>query len=488
MNNERLAYRFGPLERRGLLGPLRLGQVVTIGGALLLGVELLDRIGGGAGVVAAVLILACAIGLATAPLNGRTPEEWLPVTTAFITRRLRGRRRFRSSLPTSGRTAAVAPVLQLPSSLRGVELVTVEHRGRALGALSERHGRLLTPVLACQALSFALLDPEVQERRLAQWGSVLATAASAPVRRLQWIERTAPAQGDELARWLHTARDPSMPARGNIVVESYLELIGQSTQVTRDHEILIAVQLDTARLHGRSELQPEQVLEQVGQIVRGLEAAEIRVLGALSSGQLARVLRTGFDPYARTELASLDALGGGTQMLAEHDAGPLAAVEAWDHYRCDGAFHATHWISGWPRIDVSPMFMDALLADSDTVRTVALTFEPVAPERSAREVEAAITRDRADSELRARFGQSETARQRQAQEAAARREAELAAGHGEVRFSGFVTVSGRDEGELRRGCAEIHRHAARARLELRRMYGQQAEAFSFTLPLARGLR
>ena len=134
------------------------------------------------------------------------------------------------------------------------------------------------------------------------------------------------------------------------------------------------------------------------------------------------------------------------------------------------------------------MFMDALLADSGAVRTVAVTFEPVSPERSAREVEAAITRDRADSELRRRFGQSETARQRQAQEAAARREAELAAGHGEVRFSGFVTVSGRDEGELRRACAEIHRHAARARIELRRMYGQQAEAFSFTLPLARGLR
>jgi hypothetical protein len=488
MKDERLSYRFGPLERRGLLGPLRLGQVVAIGGALLLGVELLDRIGGTAGVAVAVLLLAVAIAFATAPLAGRTVEEWAPVACAFAGRGLFGRRRFRSRLPAAGRTIKVAPSLELPAALRGVELVTVDHQGRGLGALSERHGRLLTPVLACQALSFALLDPEIQERRLAQWGTVLTTAASAPIRRLQWIERTAPAQGDELARWLHTARDPSLPARGTPLVESYLELIGQSTQVSHDHEILIAIQLDTARLHGRNESLTEQVLEQVGQIARGLEAAEIRVLGALSAGQIARVVRTGFDPFARAELAPLDAVDGGNHAFAEHDAAPLAAGEAWDHYRCDGAVHATHWISGWPRIDVSPMFMDALLADSDTVRTVSITFEPVPPERSAREVEAAITRDRADSELRRRFGQSETARQRQAQEAAARREAELAAGHGEVRFSGFVTVSGRDEGELRRACAEIHRHAARARIELRRMYGQQAEAFSFTLPLARGLR
>jgi hypothetical protein len=119
---------------------------------------------------------------------------------------------------------------------------------------------------------------------------------------------------------------------------------------------------------------------------------------------------------------------------------------------------------------------------------VAVTFEPVGRDRSTREAEAAVTRDRADRELRLRFGQTETARQRQAQEAAVRREAELAAGHGEVRLAGFVTVSGRDLVDLRRACAEVHEHAARARLELHRLYGQQACAFTFTLPLCRGLR
>jgi hypothetical protein len=98
-----------------------------------------------------------------------------------------------------------------------------------------------------------------------------------------------------------------------------------------------------------------------------------------------------------------------------------------------------------------------------------------------------VTRDRADRELRQRFGQSETARQRQAHDAAARREVELAAGHGEVRLAGFVTVSGRDPDDLRRACSEVHEHAARARLELHRCYGQQAAAFTFTLPLCRGL-
>jgi hypothetical protein len=223
-------------------------------------------------------------------------------------------------------------------------------------------------------------------------------------------------------------------------------------------------------------------------VARGLQAAEVSVLGALSAGQLSRTMRTAFDPYARAELAAWETADPERDGLGEPAAWPLGAREAWDHYQTDGALHATYWIGAWPRVEVSPLFMDALLGQSSAVRTIAVTFEPLPTARSTREIEAAITQDRADRELRARFGQSETARQRQAREATARRESELAAGHGEVRLSGFVTVSGRDPDDLRRSCTEVLDHAARARLELHRLYGQQADTFTFTLPLCRGLR
>jgi hypothetical protein len=273
------------------------------------------------------------------------------------------------------------------------------------------------------------------------------------------------------------------------MIDSYLELIGTTARVTQEHEVLLAVQIDARRVRDRGkDGPPRALLEQTERIAQGLQAAEVTVLGALSAGQLARAVRTAFDPYCRSELAALETADADRDGLAEANAWPLGVQDAWDHYRTDGAVHATYWIGAWPRVDVSPMFMDALLGRSSAVRTVAVTFEPVAPERSTREVEAAVTRDRADRELRHRFGQSETARQRQAQDATIRREAELAEGHGEVRLAGFVTVSGRDHDDLRRACSEVHEHAARARLELHRMYGQQEDAFTFTLPLGRGLR
>ncbi len=492
MSGSRLSYRFGPLERRGLLGPVRGGQAGLVAGGVLMAIMMLNAAPSASGALLAIASLGVGCTLALVPVGRRTVEEWVPLVAAFLGRRLTGRARFRSGAPRAGFAGARSvdgPEPDVPPQLRGVRIVEARYRDRPIGALSERGGRRLTAVLACRVVSFSLLDPEAQERRLARWGLVLAGAASTAVRRVQWVERTAPAQGDELARWLHAERDPAVPLRGTPMIESYLELIGTTARVTQEHEILVAVQVDGRRVRDRGrEAITHALVEETERIAQGLEAAEVTVLGALGTEQLGRALRTAFDPYARAELAALETADPDRAGLAEINAWPLASREAWDHYQSDGALHASYWIGGWPRVDVSPMFMDALLGRSSTVRTVAVTFEPIPPERSTREVEAAVTRDRADRELRHRFGQSETARQRQAEDATARREAELAAGHAEVRLAGFVTVSGRDRDDLRRASAEVLEHAARARLELHRMYGQQADAFMFTLPLCRGLR
>jgi hypothetical protein len=521
--SDRLTYSFGPLERRGIAGGVAAGQLTVLGGGVLLAILVLDHAPSAGGATLATIICAVAGAAAFAPLGGRTAQEWLPIAARFIVARILGGDRFVTSEPgagtivgtgtgakTGGMSAAGTrverdagrsttrrrrrtrgggdPDLRTPPQLRGVKVLDAAYRDQPIGVLAERSGRLATTVLACRVGSFSLLDHEAQERRLARWGLVLSGAGGGPIRRLQWIERTAPAQGDELARWVHDERDPSIPPRGTAMIESYLELISTSTKVAQEHEVLLAVQVDGRRARERRRGPAVQtLLEQTERVAQGLEAAEVTVLGALTPAQLARTLRTAFDPYARAELTA--------QHAADPDGGdstssswPVGAREAWDHYEADGAMHATYWISAWPRVQVSPMFMDSLLGHSSAVRTVSVTFEPLSVDRSTREIEAAVTRDRADRELRARFGQSETARQHQAAEATRLREAELAAGHGEVRLSGFITVSGRDPDDLRRACGEVMEHAARARLELRRLYGQQAEALTFTLPLCRGLR
>ena len=498
MTSDRLTYRFGPLERRGIFGGARAGQVAVLTLGLALCVGIVDSAPTVGGALTALVVVVIAGVFAFLPMGRRSLQEWGPIATSHLLRRVTGKATFRSRGPVTGRilrrrSSSRWELVDLgphaPSSLSGLRVLETPYGQRGLGIISDRRGRRLTAVLACQVVAFALLDPEAQERRLARWGLILSGAAATPIRRIQWIERTAPAQVDELARWLASERDPAIPLRGTPMVESYLELIGAAARVSHEHEILIAVQIDSRQVRERGqEAVTRALVDQAEHVAQGLEAAEVRVVGALSGGHLARALRTAFDPYARAELAAIETADPDRDGLAESGAWPVGAEESWEHYRCDGALHATYWVGAWPRVDVPPMFMDSLLGRSSAVRTVAVTFEPVPPERSIREVEAAVTRDRADRELRHRIGQSDTARRRQAEEATLRREAELAAGHGEVRLAGFVTVTGRDPQDLARACAEVLEHGARARLELHRMYGQQADAFTFTLPLCRGLR
>ena len=114
--------------------------------------------------------------------------------------------------------------------------------------------------------------------------------------------------------------------------------------------------------------------------------------------------------------------------------------------------------------------------------------EPVPHTIAMRRAEAARTAEVAEEMARERQGFMTTARTRRRQQASERREEELADGHAEMRFAGYLTVSAPDQAELEQSATEIEHAAALSRLELQRLYGEQEEGFAFTLPLCRGLR
>lgn len=170
------------------------------------------------------------------------------------------------------------------------------------------------------------------------------------------------------------------------------------------------------------------------------------------------------------------------------NAGPMAAEESWSCYRTDSGWHATYWIAEWPRIDVDPDFLAPLLLRTEAMRTVSLTMEPVSPLKAIRTVESARTSAAADEELRQRAGFVTTTRRRREQDSLADHEHDLSEGHAFFRFAGFVTVTAPTNDELGSACSEIEEAAGRSFLDLRRLGGEQARAFTYTLPLCRGVK
>ncbi|HET8862129.1 MAG TPA: SCO6880 family protein [Solirubrobacterales bacterium] len=493
-------YRFGPLEQRAVVGPLRIGQVVIVAAGALLGLGALYMLRTVAGVGVALVALALAVVAICVPIDGRTPEEWAPVLGRWALRRRRAEAGYRSTAPGAGtridEDGEAAHEASLPPALGGLELLAVPYGSEQVGVIEDRRAGTFTVAMAVRAGSFALRDSAEQERALDAWGSVLASFAreGSPVRRVQWIEQTLPGQGDELAAHFQSQRDRTVPMDSDLV-RSYIELVETAAPQTTEHEVLIAVQIDQRRgarelrrMGGGTEAACELLLREAEGLAERLTIAEVSVSGLLRPRQYAAVVRDAFDPFGRQARARATLSQEGREGVDPALMGPLADETGWSHYRSDSAYHATYWISSWPRSEVGPMFMAPLLMQTNVLRTVAVTIEPVPYALAMRRAEAAQTAEVADEINRSRQGFVSTARIRRRQQAASRREEELAEGHAEMRWVGWLRTDTRSLEELEHSRSAVEHGAQLARLGLQPCYGEQDMAFANTLPIAWGLK
>jgi hypothetical protein len=510
-------YRFAPHPAGGFLLGLRIGQLA---GFVLVGMVALAalHLGGLGGVALALGVLGLAGGVLLVEVRGRTLEQWTPVIVRFWVGRYSARARFRSQRAKLGHVVAVPngeldpqqpdAAWSLPGELAGLEFLEgqlVAYQGARFGVVKDTRAGTFTAALRVRGRAFALLGPAEREQRLADYGAVLAALArdDSPVRRISWLERTLPGDGDELGDYLLEAKrhDASLSDPPEELV-SYLQLIGRAGDVAEEHELTFAVQVDARRPAARraitrlggGDLGALAVLAgEVGQLIELLDNAAITPTGVLTRRGLAAQIRDAYDPWGRQgRQRQLDRSLLGETGIAPHRAGPTARSEHWSHLACDGALHCTLWAAEWPRIDVRALFLQPLLMASQTTRTIAMCMELVGPSKAIRQAERAATETATEQSLRARVGQRTSQRQSQRDHATSQRERELAEGHASVRYSAYVTVSvpwGESDAlaELEHDVSRIELEAKRAPLRLERMWGQQAEAFTYGLPLCRGL-
>jgi hypothetical protein len=499
MGAELPRYRFGPLERRGLVAGWRGGQLAVVAVSLVLAVGVLRARPSVAGLGVALVGVGFGLAVACWPVGGRTAEQWLPVVGRWSAIAVRGRRRYLSEVPRlggnvgSGRRARSSP--EVPPVFAGCRILQppVSVGGMRIGVLHDARARTYTAVVTVQSRAFVLLGADDKHRRVDGWARVLAGLAreGSAVHRVQWVERSLPDDGDAMARYLAEGLTLSATSPA---ARSYVDLLGRAAPVTERHDVLLAVAVHAGRAArairgagGGDEGGCAVLVRELQSLEGQLRAADMIVDGTLAPGPLVQVLRQAVDRHPRTVVARPPDQGPGDRRSVASRPWPLASEASWSGYRTDGTCHATYWVAEWPRVDVGPDFLRPLLLQSGARRTVSVTMEPVSPSRATREVEHARTADVADAELRRRAGFMATARRRREQEVVAHRETELADGHAQYRFSGYVTVTADSWDELEVAARRVEQAAGQAHLELRRLYGEQDRAFTWTLPLGRGL-
>lgn len=474
MNEEEtVRYRFGPLERRGLIAGWRGGQLATVAVALVIDVVIVRSAPDIVGVAAAMLVLGLAVASATWPFAGRTAEQWAPDAVRHLHGELRRRTASRPGLFSTLQLLPVSATAGAPEAAVVVDRAT----------------RTYTVVVRASAGGFALAGAPEKAARVASWSAVLASLArqGSTVHRVQWVARCIPDEGEAVRRHF----DDGARTRSGPAADSYRALLDSQLLVTPRHEVLVALSVDARR--------SARVVRSAGGGDAGAAAVALREMQLLRR-QLSDAGITTGDPLDATALASVvtdasatsagpvssTSMSGGALSVGRRWPWPMGVEARWDCARVDGSWHATYWIAEWPRIDVSPEFLAPLLV-ADVRRTTTVVMEPVDPVAATRRIEQARTADVADAELRRRGGFLATARRRREEEQLTARETELADGHAHYRFCGYVTVSALDEPSLHEACARTEQAAGRAGLDLRRCYGDQGRAFTCTLPLGRGL-
>lgn len=486
-------YSFDPLERRGVLLGLQPVQLLTVAVsavAAFVADRLLARHGGHA--IAGLLLL----GGATSALwtrYGRPVSAWSVEAVSWFARRAGGPvldDRPLQGIATRGSREShlAAPVVgrrHRTTSPPGVSLALLDSEpGRPIGVVVDRrHGRWVA-TLPVKGRSFSLLDPADQARKLDGWRVALNSLGrpGTAVRRVQWIERSSPDGSGDL---VSATQSMSTIGYAEGAASSYRDLIGRAAPAQL-HETYVCVAVDgppdIASAQGR---RSEQVLRREVRLLEGqLRNADLAPAQPFDAHLLTRSISATYEldrPGEQRSGTSSTRGGAGSWPW------PVAEDEHWSHVRSGRYYHATYWIADWPRVDVNPDFLTPLLV-CEGRRTVSLVMAPVAPDRAAREVRSARAADAADEQLRSRAGFLPSARRGRETEGVMRREAELAEGHAEFRFSGYVTVHALGPDSLELACAEAEHAAQTAHLELRRLFGRQREALGWTLPMARGLR
>jgi hypothetical protein len=484
---------FGQIERHTVFGDLRTGQVVFL--ALALGGTVLALITGQGipHLLAAGAFAAAGAWVAFGRIRGLAPAEWANVLSGHGAQALSGRLRYESPAPGAGivlprrRGGRMVVPEALPPELGNLEMLEAPvPSGGVIGVIKDHRADTYTGAALARAPAFGLVGHEGQEHLQSDYADVLAISAREDrlIRRVGWVDATLPVYGDEIAAWFERNRDRGL-SLSSPAMRSMIELTDTTLTVGQEHQVLVCLQFHGRRTRraGRRLAAGEQgALMLVGQELNdfavALDEAGVVVEGGLSPGLYRAAIRNAYDPFTRSSRAE------------EHDGQPWPVMTRTElgRYHSDGAVHATYWVSSLPRVPVHAAFLQPLLAETHMVRSVAVVMEPVAPSRAIREVETARARDESDALTRARYGQLDTARHSQQREASERREQELAAGHVDYRHAMFITASAPNAEELERACADLERAAGRCRLSLQRLYGQQQVAFSFTLPLCRGLR
>jgi len=410
--------------------------------------------------------------------KGEPLVEWLPVALHWSLRVSAKQTEYRVRVMTPRPAGAMA----LPGD--AAPLRFYDDPGTGTCFIHDPHRQTLAVVLSVSHSAYVLLAPGEQTQRVSAWGRVLASLAqTGTCAAIQVLESTIPDPGTKVAQWYEEHATHTDDWANN----EYRRLLAQSSFGSSTHRTTLTLTLDmkkaapAIRAAGRGVNGAVHVMRvDMTVLEQGLRAAGLRLEGWLGEEQLATLIRQAYDPSSER-----DATRKGARLRS---AGPIAVSEHWSYVRHDSGYSCVLWICEWPRIDVAPHFLHALVFAPDIRKSLSLIARPLGTAEALRALRKEKTEAITDAGHKAKVGQVQDLSDVQEYHDLLAREQALIGGHADVEFSGFLTVTADSEEGLTQVVALIERSAGQSGCETRILYGRQSQGFVVgALPLGRSV-
>ncbi|MEU7631878.1 SCO6880 family protein [Nocardia sp. NPDC049220] len=466
---ERPLYSSGTYpQRTGFFGlPLR---VSMFGGAAMV-VCLLTMMT--AGLLPAVILLSIC-GLVLAPMvitfGRRTVYEGLQLRIQWWRRRASGTTIYRSG-----------PHSRIPGGryrLPGILATTTLHQGtdrlgNPFGMIHRRRGDQYTIVLECWPGGDEALTQHERDLMTADWGAYLAALGlPGDIAAATVVVENIPATGlrlrREVAQMIGRSRSD---IAAEVMIQSALDFpAGKQQQLAR-----LSITFEATTRERRTD--PE---EMATELARRLPALYEDLLNAgveavpMSAPQIVEFVQRSYNPASEADLEELDILDE-AHGLDWEDAGPATAVARWDHYRHDAVTSVVWELQAPPESVFPDTVLKPLLAPHDALERKRLTifYRPFTAGDATRKVDKEY-KDALVSMQQGRGVKSAASELRL--QATEQQRVEQVRGAGLLRYSILITVTCRED--IPTAAAITESLSARARLKLRRAYGQQDAAFA----------
>lgn len=488
-------------ESFGWFMGLRTWQLLLV---MLTVLPLLLAIGNSRWVLFAQLLplVLVALALVVVPVRGRPAVRWLTDVLLFAIGRVTGWSRWRSRAATGAATPDDLDTVDLPGVLAGLRL----HDGPPYGSLLQRicviqdpRAGQWTAVARITHPGLGDLDEHTRASHADQLGGMLAAAARGEqVSRVSIMIRTVPDDGAHRAAWMADHVSPTAPA---LVRQISTQLEQAVVSAAVRHEVFVTISISETRVRGQARQAGGGAEGRARVLYRHLQEMEghLRGMGAtavqwLHTEDVASAIRTGYNPAdaAVLEQARQEHQRGRNTVtgVAVGAAGPANAPAPPARSYIHDAFTTVSYALLLPQLPARVGALAGILAPSvpGERRTVALHYEPLNPDKSAKQVEREIWRSEIAADVRQRRGFRVGRQQHRRRAEAAAHEHQVVAGHTMVRVAGAASVTVPSTWPVEDHAARLEATARSCFFRLLRLDLAQDTGFTAaTLPLGIGL-